>query len=413
MDVLGFANYALNANAQTQSDLSTQVQRLSSGLRINTAADDPSGLAIATSLATKVMGLDQGVQEVQDANNALTIADGAMATISDILQRMRSLVVQANSDLESTQDQADIQVELTQLTLEINKISENTTYNGRNLLDGSASSDFPLPNQLLFSSNPTLASGQTLYDPTQTNVTNSTDTSEEIEQTFTVNSYDPTTDMLSVTVDLESASPGFGPAQVTNFLVQAGTNVLIDPAFGPIPGPYTQTDENGQEVLQFAFNNLSAADVGQSATVVSLAPQTKAPGSNLYVNDGSAEGSTIAVDIPAVTANNLGVGNIVVGSDTMNTAAEYRIDYGIQYLGNIRARVGAQNVSLQEAAVNANTASVNYQASESAIRDLNVAQATTAFTKDQIQVQIQQRIIAGVETMAQSFATLVSDAIVV
>jgi flagellin len=414
MDVGALAAFALNANVQTQEDLATQTQRLSSGLRINTAADDPSGLAIAASLATKVAGLDQGVQEVQDANNALTIADGAMATVSDILQRMRALVVEANSDLESAQDRADIQTELNQLTLEINRISQNTTYNGRNLLDGSASSDFPLGPQLMFSSNPTLASGQTLYDPTQTFATYNTP--EQIEQSFTVNSYDPTTGLLTVTVDLESASSGFGAPQVQQFQVQAGTNELIDPALGPtpIPGPYAQSDQGGmgQELLQFAIGTLSANDVGQSAIVVSLPGQTKAPGGNIYVNDGSAEGSTIAVDIPAVSANNLGVSDIVVGSDTMNEAAEYRVDYAIQYLGQIRAQVGAQNVSLQEAATNGNTAAVNYQSSESAIRDLDVASATTAYSKDQIQNSIQQRMIAGVEQMAQSFATLVSDAIV-
>jgi flagellin len=414
MDVGALAAYSLNANVQTQDDLATQTQRLSSGLRINTAADDPSGLAIASSLATKVAGLDQGVQEVQDANNALTIADGAMASVSDILQRMRTLVVEANSDLESTQDQADIQTELNQLTLEINRISESTTYNGRNLLDGSASSDFPLGPQLLFSSNPTLASGQTLYDPTQTFATY--DTPEQIEQSITVNSYDPTTGLLTITVDLESGSSGFGAPQPQQFQVQAGSNELIDPALGPTPqpGPYTQADQSGmgQELLQFAIGTLSASDVGQSAIVVSLPGQTKAPGGNIYVNDGSAEGSTIAVDIPAVSATNLGVSDIVLGNDTMNQAAEYRVDYAIQTLGQIRAQVGAQNVSLQEAATNGNTAAVNYQASESAIRDVDVASATTAYSKDQILNSIQQRMIAGVEQMAMSFATLVSDAIV-
>jgi flagellin len=405
MDVGALAAYALNANVQTQDDLATQTQRLSSGLRINTAADDPSGLAIASSLATKVAGLDQGVQEVQDANNALTIADGALATISDILQRMRSLTVEANTDLESTNDLADIQAELNQLSVEINRIAENTTYNGRNLLDGSASSDAPLPAQVWAPENPTLASGQQLYDPTSLNV--SYGTGESVEQSITINSYDPATNLLTITIDLESPSGAFGPAQPGTFTVQAGTNQIEGTS-----GPFTQQDQNGNEVLSFNIGVISAADVGQTAILVSIPAQTKAPGGNIYVNDGSAEGATVGIDLPSVSANNLGVSQIQVGDSTATTAAEFRIDYAIQYLGAIRAQVGAQNVSLQEAATNGNTASVNYQSSESAIRDLDVASATTAFTKDQIQNSIQQRMIAGVEQLAQSFATLVSDAIV-
>jgi flagellin len=405
MDVGALANFALNAGAQTQQDLMTQTQRLSSGLRINSAADDPSGLAIASSFATKVAGLDQGVQQIQDANNALTIADGAMATMSDILQRMRTLVVEASSDVESQSDLNDIQSELNQLTLEINTISENTTYNGRNLLDGSASSDFPLPTQIMLPQNPTASGGGTLYNGVI--VSNS---APEVVQSFTVNSYDPTTNMLTVTLDFESTDPNFGGSQDQTFQVVNGTNQIA----GLPPPPYFQSTQQGfgSSVLSFSIGTLTAADVGKTAVLYTLNAQTKAPGGSLSVNTGDAEGSVIPIDIPAVNANNLGVSEVQVGDDLINEADEYRIDYAINLLGSIRAQVGAQNVSLQEAAVNANTAAVNQQASESAIRDLDVASAVTEYTKDQIQIAIQNKMVAGTESLAQQFATLVSDAIV-
>ncbi|HEV2644558.1 MAG TPA: flagellin, partial [Candidatus Elarobacter sp.] len=140
MDVLSLAGGALNASLKTQNELQTLTKRLSSGLRVNSATDDPSGLAIAESLASKVSGLDEGSRQIQTANNALTVAEGAMTTIGDILQRMRSLVVQARSDLQSTADTGNIQAELSQLRLEIDRIAQNTSFNGRSLLDGSASS---------------------------------------------------------------------------------------------------------------------------------------------------------------------------------------------------------------------------------------------------------------------------------
>jgi flagellin len=404
MDVGALANFALNAGAQTQQDLMTQTQRLSSGLRINSAADDPSGLAIATSLATKVAGLDQGVQQIQDANNALTIADGAMATVSDILQRMRTLVVEANSDLESQSDLNDIQVELNQLTLEINTISQGTTYNGLNLLDGSGSSDIPLPARIIYPENPTVAAGGTMYPPAASITYANT---PQLAQSITVNSYDAVTNSLTITVDIESTDPSFGPAQSFTGTVVAGTNDIDG-----FPPPFTQLDQNNNAVLAFSIANLSAADVGVTAVLVTLPQQTKAPGGDLYVNSGDAEGSVLAIDLPAVSAVNLGVNEVQVGDTLINTADEYRVDYAIQTLASIRAQVGAQNVSLQEAAANANTEAVNQQASESAIRDLDVASGVTEYTKDQIQVAIQSKMVSGVESLAQQFATLVSDAIV-
>src|SRR5260370_37188266 len=149
MDVRGLADLALSAGLRTQSELQTLTQRLSSGLRITSSQDDPSGLAIAESLASKVHGLDEGSRQIQTAANALTVAEGAMAGISDILQRMRALVVQARSDLESNADRSLMQAELNQLMLEINKIAENTNFNGRALLDGGPSRPLLLPNRLM------------------------------------------------------------------------------------------------------------------------------------------------------------------------------------------------------------------------------------------------------------------------
>src|SRR4030081_3319572 len=99
MDVQGLTAPAILAGTRTQSALRTETARLASGLRINTAAADPRRPARPGALAFKVAGLDQGVPELQNANNALNVAEGAMASISHILQRMRTLVVQARSDL--------------------------------------------------------------------------------------------------------------------------------------------------------------------------------------------------------------------------------------------------------------------------------------------------------------------------
>jgi flagellin len=128
----------LNLN-ENQSKLSSAARDLSSGERINTAADDPSGNAIATSLGTHAQAFTVASQNVTTAQNAVAVADGALATITDILLRIRSLAVEAASSIQSTSDRDNEQTEIDQLLLEINRISQNTNFNGEALLNGSHS----------------------------------------------------------------------------------------------------------------------------------------------------------------------------------------------------------------------------------------------------------------------------------
>ena len=127
-------NLELNEHQQT---LGTSVRDLSSGLRVNDAADDPSGNAIATSLQTHSQAFDQASQNVANAQNAATVADGALAAVTDILLRLRELAVGAASTIDSSSDRTNIQAEIDQLLLEVNRIAQNTTFNGLSLLNGS------------------------------------------------------------------------------------------------------------------------------------------------------------------------------------------------------------------------------------------------------------------------------------
>ncbi|HEY0380983.1 MAG TPA: flagellin [Candidatus Elarobacter sp.] len=414
MDVLGLTASAINAGVRTQSALRTETARLASGLRINTAADDPSGLAIAESLASRVAGIDQGVHELQNANNALNVAEGAMASISHILQRMRTLVVQARSDLQSTANRNDMQSELTQLRLEIDNIAQNTSFNGRALLDGSASSALPQPPRILLAHNDGLASGQnvidTIVDPSSPYFA---PTSPQLAQLLTIDSFDPVTNALNITVTIGSQEAVFGPEQVAQAQIGAGTDFPVGGSAPVAPVPtFTQVDGSFNPVLGFNVGTMSAADVGKTALIVSLPGEQKAPGASLHVDSGDAEGSIITVDIPGLSSVNLGVNEVILGNDLQNQAAEYRIDYALGTLGAARAVIGAQTVSLQEAANGGNVASVNMKASESAIRDLNIGEAVTSFTRDQIQVEFQTRLVADAETLSRSFASLVSDSAV-
>ncbi|WP_030528524.1 flagellin [Phycicoccus jejuensis] len=130
---------ALNAYrhlSSTQSSMNTSLERLSSGLRINRAADDAAGLAISEKLRAQTNGLSQATSNAQDAISLVQTAEGALNETHSILQRMRQLAVQSGNDTNTADDRLAIQSEVTALNDELDRIANTTQFNGQNLLDG-------------------------------------------------------------------------------------------------------------------------------------------------------------------------------------------------------------------------------------------------------------------------------------
>lgn len=129
-------NVSLQNLSAAQSNLQTSMQRLSSGLRVNSAKDDPAAIAIAASLTAQLGGTDQATQNVYEGLSLTDTANGALGQVSDTLQRMRELSVQAANGTNSASDRQAIQAEMAQLQQGLDSISNNTEFNGRKLLDG-------------------------------------------------------------------------------------------------------------------------------------------------------------------------------------------------------------------------------------------------------------------------------------
>jgi flagellin len=126
----------------TQSGLSTAMERLSSGFRINRAADDAAGLAISEKLESQIGGLDQAQRNAQDAVSLVQTGEGALSEVQSMLQRVRDLAVQFNNGTLSGSDQAAITAEVAQLCAEISDIGQQTQFNGINLLTGNSTITF-------------------------------------------------------------------------------------------------------------------------------------------------------------------------------------------------------------------------------------------------------------------------------
>jgi flagellin len=394
MQGLSIANNLLANNVQynlnkNQSSLQNIVKQLSSGLRINSAADDPSGLAIATNLQTQVDGFQQASQNVQDANNAAQVADGALQTETDILQRMRNLAAEAASDINSQSDRDNLQAEISQLILEVNRISQNTNFNGQALLDGSHSG---FQAQVLGTAN---ISSNTVLAGTGNLVSSVVGTGTAFTTSAAGSAKDGTIEIQVVNT---------GGTSVT------GTWQFFDSATGQVTATGTVgaggnfTTDGGVKVT---VGNFASADAGTTAFIkVSqyVAAQSSTAGP-LAIQSGANEGDIVQIGIQATNAQTLRISNINVAATAGNIAAEdaiAQIDNSLNTLLNQRAQLGAVIVRLNEDANNDNVAAVNLQASESSIRDLNVGQATTDFTKLQVLVQVGTSVLAQANSNAQS-----------
>ena len=130
------ATLASNAIKRNDRDMTTAMERLSTGMRINSAGDDAAGLAIAARMQSQVDGLEQAVRNANDGIAMLQVAEGAVVEISNMLSRMRELAIQAASGTYSATDRAALNLELQQLFLEIQRIAVNTEWNGISILNG-------------------------------------------------------------------------------------------------------------------------------------------------------------------------------------------------------------------------------------------------------------------------------------
>lgn len=143
--MVSIVNNGYNGTTQfnkAQDTLNTAFNRLSTGLRINSAKDDAAGLAISDRMTSQIRGLNQAIRNANDGVSLVQTADSGLSSSTDVLQRMRELAVQSSNGIYNQADRAAMGKEFSQLQSELNQIAEQTTFNGQNLLDGSMSSSF-------------------------------------------------------------------------------------------------------------------------------------------------------------------------------------------------------------------------------------------------------------------------------
>jgi flagellin len=380
---------ALRNLGTTASKFSASVQKLSSGLRINTAADDAAGYAISNKLQAQVTGLNQAQRNAQDGVSMVQTAAGGITEIQSMLQRIRELGVEAGNATVGSSDAASINTEVGALQSEINRLAATTTFNGVALLTGgNTASTVNAAGDIKVGA--ALATGH--------QVVSSVDVSGAAGgATFTLASSANSLTLSSGGVSQTVAVTGSGN-QTFNFS-QLGVTFSISGPAGAAAD--IEADLNGKTVMTTAGAAAqSVFQVGANAneTVgVTFADTTTA---STGLNLASAIGTFSVAAIGANGANWAGSQKTAVAA--LLTAT----DAAITTLNTDAANLGAVQNRLTHTIAAVGVASENLNASESRIKDLDVAAEMVNFTKTQILQQAGTAILAQANSAPQSILTL-------
>ncbi len=394
-------------------------------------------------MQSKINGLQQSVENVQTGTNLLTVADGAAATIQGILQRIDSLIIESNSDINSNTQLMSIQAEIGQALLEINRISQNANFNGITLFDGSHDTYVADPNTNIVTSlaNAGIAANGNVSTPYVANSMTSSNLMIDISPAhfkeaggqivtglfvFQLSQYDSTTNTMNLTANLYSTDSSFGAAP-ESIQQNPGVPVNTGPDLGGgLPLNYSLPSGYG---LTFDLANLSPHDAGPvSEAIFVQRAQASGGGTALNINDGGNEGSTIAISLPTLSTSALQISDISVlrpdqvdytntptGQDQSNQwaamQAQLAVGSALETVAALRAQLGAQMVATADDANNATVTALNLTSSASSITDLSIGTAVTQFTQAQILSSIGTGVLSQMQVDAKGLTNLMISAL--
>lgn len=384
---------ALNSATKNTALAGSSMEKLSSGLKINKAADNATGLAISEKMRSQIRGLDQASQNTQDGISVVQTAEGAIEEVGNIVQRMRELAVQGANETNTGSDRAKISEELTQLHEEIDRIAESTQFNGKDLLNGK--------NEVRT---------EKVYTP---NFENNKATAVTFQNGFDFEGLG-TTDLkvttekqggLQPTIKLEQsvANKGYGVAtddMDTDGKLKAGAKVTI-------------TDSNGKTLTFTATAQTTTGEV-KLGTVTATDESIKGKEISLQVGANTSDSQTLKVKIENVSTKSLGLDSKTIATmakeGTKGTEAANKmidsLDKALERVNTSRANLGAMQNRLETTASNLTTSNENLTAAESRIRDVDVAEEMMNLSKLNLINQAAQAMMSQAKSQPEGVMQL-------
>jgi flagellin len=400
------ANNAYRNLATTQNDLSKSLEKLSSGLRINRAADDAAGLAISEGLKSQVGGLTVAARNAQDAVSVIQTAEGSLNEVQSILQRVRDLAVQAGNDSNNTESRGAIQTEVTALTAELTRIGQSTNFNGTQLLDGTRSD---LSFQVGANGS---ASSQISVDLTKANVSAvvaemSTGITEVLASDFAAGAQTA----AEVKGSYAGAAALTWASSAADVVVDVG-GASFSAAHGANAGELRANLETAAAAFssaQTTAGNAISVTIGGSAndyTFAAEVPATTGNDAEKFVFSGggsSTTSSTFVAGSAATYAADTQAVEGVEGFEALNFSdaghAAKAIDFldkQISAISTARASLGADQNRFESVIKNLAVSKENLTAAGSRIRDTDMAEEMVKYTRANILSQ------AGTAMLAQA-----------
>ncbi|MCZ6632411.1 MAG: flagellin [bacterium] len=368
--------------------LGTNIERLSSGLRINRGADDPSGLSVRESMRGEIGGLIAGTRNAQQGTNLIQTAEGALNEVSAILIRMRELAVQAATSTVNDNNRSAMNAELNQLISEIDRIANATSYNDSTLLNGfgnSVSQDITVSTALASNTTGVInvqltggAAGTYVFDDSNATDNQITLGNGTITQTIDIG--------IALDNDAVGGVVATGSTIVANFDRLGIALTLSGQRNASLAGPASNGYRDGD------LNGLFLRIDGDDATI--------------QVGPDATATDRIDINLVDVTSTSLGMSSLSLGTLESARQAIPAIDLAIERVTQIRGDLGAQQNRLGYTIRRNGIATENIQASESLISDADIAETVTVFTSNQIRVQAGTSLLAQANAQPQNALTL-------
>jgi len=362
---------AQNSLVKNERAMSAAMEQLSTGKRINSAADDAAGLAIASKMTAQIRGLDQAVRNINDAVSMVQTAEGATGEITNMLQRMRELAVQTNSGTYTAADKANIELEFQALLTGIDNIADTTQWNGMNILDGTGSAT-------VF---------QIGANDSQTKTVNLGNLQSNAYVAGTASKILVTT---TVTATGVITSVKAGDVTVTLGTLSAATTAAVVAKLNANTAFSTKYLASSSATGNFAITEKSGNFVATRAANVTV------------VRTGTA--ATIATGTG--TASVTGLGADISGLTSTTSAVLTTLDTALAAVSTQNATNGAAINQLEYTADSLSNVSLNTQASRSRIEDADYAKATTELARTQIIQQAGTAMLAQANQQAQGVLAL-------
>ncbi|PWJ52613.1 flagellin [Quadrisphaera granulorum] len=407
---------ALNAYRnlnKTQAGLSSSLEKLSSGLRINRAADDAAGLAISEGLKAQIGGIQQASHNAQDAISLVQTGDGALATTHAVLQRLRTLAMQAANGSQSSNSREAINEEATALKAELTRIANTTSFNNVNLLDGTfnAGAGFQVgyrgDNAAMGATGNVvmvaIGSGAVAASATTASLAGASVTAaSSVAFNFSANALTVSVKVDGVAKTLTvSGNLGTSTNLVTNATgLAASLNTALTSAYGAPVAVFT-TGANGAITL-------SASTTGSHIVEITAVSGGTTNAASVGLSTGLGLGQS-AVAAGSFDAGGLGVAGVWLSDQTNAQSSLSAIDAAITTVSLARARLGALQNRFQYTVDNLDTAAENLSAGLSRIADTDMAAQMVSFTRAQILSQSGTAMLSQAKNLPASILELLKN----